>query len=153
VRSPHGHRLQAWWALGHPHETVSVPEEHGTSLVGKARVEFYVKHNAVIMTRRGSPAQDLDQYPSHLRLYNAVGSCSKWLLMQNEIWHKGLAPGVEWPAGGRVHAIVILFLEYRQKDLQRRCSLCSTDPSEAWWPGDVHDNNLNRLGQARRVYD
>jgi hypothetical protein len=46
---------------GSSHETVSVPEEHGTSLVGNARVGFYVKHNAVIMTRRGSPAHDLDE--------------------------------------------------------------------------------------------
>jgi hypothetical protein len=61
VRLPHGHRIQAWWAMGHPHETGSVPEEHGTSLVGKARVGFYVKHNAVIMTRRGPPARDLDE--------------------------------------------------------------------------------------------
>jgi len=66
---------------------------------------------------------------------------------------RALAPGVKWPAGDGVHPIVDLFLEYHQKDLQRRCRLCSTDPGEAWWPGDVHENNLNRLGKARRVYN
>jgi hypothetical protein len=56
-------------------------------------------------------------------------------------------------SGRRVHAIEGLFLESHQKDLQRRCRLCRSHPSEAWWPGDVHENNLNRLGQARRRYD
>jgi hypothetical protein len=43
------------------------------SLVGKARVEFYVKHNAVIMTRRGSPAQDLDEHPGSLTPVQCCG--------------------------------------------------------------------------------
>jgi hypothetical protein len=55
-------------------------------------------------------------------------------------------------SGRRVHAIVGLFLESHQKDLQRRCRLCRSHPGEAWWPGDVHENNLNRLGRARRRY-
>jgi hypothetical protein len=74
--------------------------------------------------------------------------------MQNEIGIRYLhraSSGQQAAAG--VHAIVDLFLECHQKDLQRRCRLCSTDPGEAWWPGDVHENNLNRLGQAWRVHD
>jgi hypothetical protein len=31
-----------------------------------------------------------------------------------------------------------LFLEWHQKDLQRRCKLYRKDPGAAWWPGDVH---------------
>jgi hypothetical protein len=41
-----------------------------------------------------------------------------------------------------------LFLETHQKDLQRRYRLCRKHPGAAWWPGDVHDNNLNGLGRA-----
>jgi hypothetical protein len=79
-----------------------------------------------------------------------VGSCPEWLLMQNEILHEELARTFVGQQADRIHAAVALFLETHQKDLQRRYRLCRKHPGAAWWPGDVHDNNLNRLGQARR---
>lgn len=72
--------------------------------------------------------------------------------MQNEIGITYL-PGAANGQRAGVHAVVGLFLECHQKDLQRRCSVCRRHPGEAWWPGDVHENNLNRLGRARRGYD
>lgn len=68
------------------------------------------------------------------------GPGREWLLMQNEMGMRycarlarvGGARGVRGPCHRR------LFLECRQKDLQRRCRRCRRDPGAAWWPGDVH---------------